>query len=76
MSCPELPHALLWPWPSRAPMPWASPVHPLPGNFLPPCPGLSSASDDMEGIESRQDAFFCRKVVDGAAEVGCRRGAS
>lgn len=57
-------------------MPWASPVHPLPGNFLPPCPGLSSASDDMEGIESRQDAFFCRKVVDGAAEVGCRRGAS
>lgn len=28
----------------------------------------SSYQDDMEGIESRQDAFFCRKVVDGAAE--------
>ncbi|KAL4448547.1 hypothetical protein ABPG75_005766 [Micractinium tetrahymenae] len=32
------------------------------------CLGSAAPADDMEGIESQEDAFFCRKIVGGAVE--------
>lgn len=65
-----LPVGLLSPPPSP-------PFPPLLPRVLPPssgprAPRSSPLSDDMEGIESREDAFYCRKTTTDVIDVRCR----